>query len=192
MKKQRKKTKMMKNKVVCRFCKKEINKSTAYKKNETDRNYYCNEEHWQLSQDKIKYKPNKTKSNGEDNPRRLLLDYIQEIYVNNGWDKHDINWKLITSRIKNIMDEDSSITYGGIQYTLWYCKEIKELDLFSDKSNSIIWCVPFNYQEAQKYYLQTEELEDEINNWSFESEPVIIKQVKEIKHFKKISIDNLI
>ena len=181
------------SKVICRFCKKEIDKESAFKKNATDRNYYCNVEHWQASQDKIKYKPKKVNSQGEDNPRRLLLDYIQEIYVNNGLDKHDINWKLITSVLKNMMDEDKTITYGGIQYTLWYCKEIKGIDLFSDKSNSIIWCVPFYYLEAQKYYTDTDELETKISNWEFKDIPVVVKQQTSInRKFKPIPIDNLI
>lgn len=185
---------MKNNTVICRFCKKEINKTTAFKKNETDRNYYCNEQHWQASQDKIKYKPNRMKSNGEENPRRLLLDYIQSIYVLNGIDKHDINWKLITSVLKNMMEENSDLTYGGIQYTLWYCKEIKELNLFGDKSNTVLWAVPFYYMEAQKYYNETEEIENKIADWDFDKEkPIIVKQnKKEIKHFKKINIDNLI
>lgn len=179
--------------MICRFCKKEIPKGTEFKKNSTDRNYYCNEEHWQLSQDKKKYKPQKKTNAGDDNPRRLFLDYIQEIYVNNGWDKHDINWKLITSIIKNLMDEDKSITYGGMRYTLWYCKEIKELDLFSDKSKSIIWCIPFYYSEAQKYYEQTEQLELEVKKFDLKDNEKIVKNsVNKIRHLKKIPIDNLI
>ena len=184
---------MNKNTVICRFCKKEIDKSTAYKKNSSDRNYYCNIEHWQASQDKIKYKPKKITSQGEVNPRRLLLDYIQEIYVNNGTDKHNINWKLITSVLKNMMEENVDLTYGGIQYTLWYIKEIKELNLFGDKSNTILWAVPFYYMEAQNYYNETESIENKIDEWEFNDKSLIIKQSKNInKNFKSIPIDNLI
>lgn len=179
--------------MICRFCKKEIPKGTEYKRNPTDRTYYCNIDHWQASQDKIKYKPKKKTNTGEDNPRRLFLDYIQELYINNGWDKHDINWKLITSIIKNIMDEDNTITYGGMKYTLWYCKEIKEIDLFSDKSNSVMWAIPFYYQEAQKYYEQTEKVEEEIENYNFENTEKIVKNsVNKIRPLRKIPIDNLI
>ena len=70
--------------------------------------------------DKNKYKSPRKKSDGTENLRRKLTDYIQELYINQGYDKHDIDWKLITAQIKNFMKDDSSITYSGIKYTLWY------------------------------------------------------------------------
>lgn len=180
--------------MICRFCKQQIPKGTEYKNSPNDRSYYCNVEHWRLSQEKKLYKPKKVTNDGNINPRRQLLDYIQELYVNQGYEKHTINWKLITAVLKNQMEENKDMTLGGIQYTLWYCKEIKQLDLFGDKSNTVLWCVPFNYSEAQDYYLQTAELEDAINNFEFNETSIIVKKSinKPSKKFKKISIDDLV
>ena len=63
--------------MICRFCKKEIPKGTEYKNSPNERSYYCSKEHWQLSQEKKRYKPKKTTNEGNINPRRQLLDYIQ-------------------------------------------------------------------------------------------------------------------
>lgn len=172
----------------CRFCKKEIVQSSAY--NPQPRMYYCNEEHYELQKNKEKYKPKKTKPNGEVNDRKLLLDYIQELYIEQGYDKHFINWSLITSVLKNIMEEDKSITYGGILYTLWYCKEIERIDLFSDKSHSVLWCVPFNYLNAQIYYNQTVNIAESISNYK-EEEVVIHKSNRKRKFHTKLNITQI-
>ena len=180
--------------MICRFCKQEIPKGTEYKNKPTDRSYYCNYEHWVASQNKIKYKPKKTLKDGDMNPRRQLLDYIQQLYVEQGYEKHTINWKLITAVLKNQMDENKDMTLGGIQYTLWYRKEIKQLDLFGDKSNSVLWCVPFNYLDALNYYNQTEEINSSIETFDFNEEPIIIKKSinKKNKLKKYIAMENII
>ena len=52
---------------------------------------------------------------------------IQQIYINEGYDKSEINWKLITAILKKLLEDN--MCYSGIIYTLWYCKEIINIDL---------------------------------------------------------------
>ena len=176
--------------VKCRFCKKIISKSQAYKVG--DRTYYCDEKCYKKQQDKNKYKAPKIKSDGTDNPRRMLTDYIQELYVNQGYDKHDIDWKFITAQIKNFMKEDKSITYGGIKYTLQYLVNIEDKNLFdSDNFNgSILNLVPTNYMKAKKYCEEMIRLKKEIENFQFEDKVVTIhRSFDNIKKRKMLTFD---
>lgn len=163
----------------CRFCKAEIKpKQICYIDSSSGKNkvYYCNEEHYKLQQDKTKYKPKKELSNGESNPRRDLLDYIQEIMVDNGYDKHFINWKLITSMIKNMLDENKDMKYTGMKYCLWYMKEIANVNLFSEQSNTVISLLPFYYDESKQYFIQSKSINDMVNEFEFEEKIVVINK----------------
>jgi len=68
--------------VKCRFCKKIIPKAQAYKVGA--QTYYCDEECYKKQMDKNKYKSPRKKSDGTENLRRKLTDYIQELYINQG------------------------------------------------------------------------------------------------------------
>lgn len=179
-------------KMICRFCKKEIDKSIAYKHNNTDKAYYCNYEHWKMQQEKSKYKPKKTKKNGEPNERRELTDLIMSYYIEQGIEKHTINWSIETARIKNILDEHKDWLMTGLTYTLKYMHDIEEVNLFSEQTNCIMALVPFYYVKAMEYYNETTEIEDAINNFNFSEKVIKIKKGKH-KHnkFKEINIDNL-
>lgn len=162
----------------CQYCKQEIKGSDNYYIDSSGKRnvYYCNKEHFQLQKDKIKYKPKKELPTGEPNPRRDLLDYIQEIYVENGYDKHFINWKLITSIIKNQMEENKDMKYTGMKYCLWYMKEIANVNLFDEQSNTIISLLPFYYEESKQYYIQSKEISDMVDEFKFEDETIVINK----------------
>lgn len=160
--------------VKCRFCKKEITKEGAYSVQQGQ--YYCSEEHYELQQNKIKYKAPKVKYDGEPNDRRLLTDYIQEIFVDNGWDKHDINWTLITAQIKNIQKENPKLNNNWIRYCLWYMRVIKGQNFFDENFNgSILNLVPFVYLEAYDYWKETKNLKYKIEDFKFTDNTVIKK-----------------
>lgn len=97
----------------CRNCGKEIDRNNCYKFNE--RSYYCNEDCYneKFEKNKQKYKPAKEKPVGVDNPRRLYSDYIQSVYMENGYDKKQIPWELIFSQTKNLMKEHEVWKYEG-------------------------------------------------------------------------------
>ena len=86
----------------CRCCGKEIDKETAYKVGKAS--YYCNEQCYSVTmakrnKNKVKYEPQ------ESTDRRDYTDYIQKIYLDNGYDKSEIPWALIGAQTKNILSE---------------------------------------------------------------------------------------
>lgn len=164
-------------KVKCRFCKKEIDKSTAYSV-ELGR-YYCSKEHKILQDNKTKYKAPKTNTDGEPNERRMLTDYIQEQFVNQGWDKHDINWTLMTAQIKNMQKENPKLTYNWIRYCLWYLIEIKQQNLFNEEFNgSILNLVPFVFLEAYNYNKETRVIKAKIQDYKEDTERKVVIRTK--------------
>lgn len=176
-------------KVTCRFCKKQLDKDSAYCP--SPKMYYCNEDHYTKQLNKIKYKPKKTKSNGEPNDRREFTDYVQDIYVKQGYDKHYIPWQMLMSQSSNILKEHKSWTYTTLGYILYYMYEVIELNLFAEDSNgSILSLLPYYGLEAEKYFNQKAEVENAINNYDF-NEPIVVKKIKHpTKRIQKISFDN--
>ena len=163
--------------VKCRFCKKEIDKNTAYSV-ELGR-YYCSKEHKILQDNKTKYKAPKTNIDGEPNERRMLTDYIQEQFVNQGWDKHDINWTLMTAQIKNMQKENPKLTYNWIRYCLWYLIEIKQQNLFNEEFNgSILNLVPFVFLEAYNYNKETRVIKEKIQDYKEDTERKVVIRTK--------------
>lgn len=179
----------------CRNCGKEIDKEHCYKINE--RSYYCNEECYneKFEKNKAKYKPVKEKPIGTENPRRLFTDYIQKIYMENGYEKNKIGWEIITAQIKNMMaqPEHELWKYEGMQYVLWYMYEIIGVNLFAEESNgSIITLLPFYYQEAQDFYYKVQEISDLVDKFEFEDKEIIVKKSREVKSkYKEISMEDL-
>lgn len=175
---------------VCRNCGSEINKEIAYKVGKSS--YYCNEECYnkkmrQRSYNKKKYKPK------EDTPRRELTDYIQKIYLDNGYDKSEINWTLIMSQVKNILESHEVWKYETIQYILYYMYEIEEVNLFDEKSNdSILSLVPFYGMKAEQYFYEESELNDVIDGFDFEQKKIVIKKnTRPNKKIKQIDLTTL-
>lgn len=180
---------------ICRNCGKEIDRNNCYKFGKTS--YYCNEDCYneKFEKNKQKYKPVKEKPVGTPNPRRLFLDYIQEIYLDNGYDKRQINWETLTAQIKNMMaqTEHEVWKYEGMQYVLWYMYEIVNINLFAPESNgSIITLLPYYYQEAQDFFYKTEEIRELVDNFEFEDKEVVIKKSRTDKNrYKEINMEDL-
>lgn len=178
--------------VICKFCKAKIDRDSAY--SPCPKSYYCNEEHYKLQENKIKYKPQKIKNNGEPNDRRELTDYIQKIYIEHGYDKHFIPWQMLMSQVSNILKENKKWSYTTLQYILFYMYEILEINLFSEESNgSILSLVPYYGLDAERYYNQCLKIEENSENFEF-TDAITIKKKKyngENKRYKHISIDKL-
>ena len=49
-----------------------------------------------------------------------LLEYIQSLYIQQGYDKQQIPFKVITAQIKQIMTEDKTLTYAKLSYIIKY------------------------------------------------------------------------
>lgn len=174
----------------CRYCDKQLDKDTAYKVGKAS--YYCNEECY----NKVMAKRNKAKAKYElkENSDRLeYTDYIQRIYLENGYDKSEINWTLLMSQTKNILQEHEVWSYITLHYILYYMYEVLELNLFSEESNgSILSLLPFYGLEAEKYFNQTKEIEKSINEFDFTDNEIVIKKSCGGKKKKYIDIGSLI
>jgi hypothetical protein len=141
-------------------------------------------------------KRNKAKSKYEpqlETERKNLTNYIQSIYVQQGFDKSEIPWQLLMSMVKNILSEHPKWSYFTIQYVLYYMYEVLELNLFAEESNgSILSLLPFYGIEAEKYYNQTVEIEKAVEDFKFSEDKVIMKKTDNKKKYKMIDIGGLI
>ena len=194
----------------CKYCKKEIkDKSSAYLYQKTESSpklYFCDESEFNMymaEEDRVKiekkkrYKPTKTKVDGTPNPRRLLTDEIQRLYLEQGFDNSDIPWTLITSAMKNIMDNNKDYqgkeySYGGIKYCLWYMKEIEEVNMFDEMSNTILGLVPFYYDKSKKYWFQCDEIKKMVEEFEFDDKVIVVKKnTNKVNKWKEIPLDSL-
>ena len=105
-----------------------------------------------------------------------LTDYIQLLYVNQSYDKKDINWAILTAQIKNMMSDDKSLTYAQLKYILWYMVEILELNLFNEEFNgSILNLVPYYIQEAKEFCLKCKDIRESVKGFDFTDEIRIVR-----------------
>ena len=183
--------------VKCKYCGKQIAKDNAYKI--ADRQYYCNKTCYDDKQrskidngktNKIKYKPQ------EGTERREFTDYIQMIYINSGWNKYSINWSMVCSQASNILNEHPKWTYDTLLYILQYMNEVLGLQLVTKESNySPLSLVPFYATEAEEYFIQTQDIEDKINSFDFNTEVKIVKNINrqyKKNNYNKINIENIL
>ena len=139
------------------------------------------------NKNKVKYEPK------ENTDRRDYTDYIQKIYLDNGYDKSEIPWALIGAQTKNILSEHEIWSYATLQYILYYMYEVLELNLFTEESNgSILSLLPFYGIEAEKYFNQTKEIEKSIDEFDFIDNEIVIKKNCGGKKKKYIDIGGLI
>lgn len=162
----------------CKNCKREIINApfTKVLVGQKRKSSFCNEEC---------YNQFISKDNTDNNPRRKLTDYIQELYVKNGYKKEYINWALISKQIKNI-EKDLNINDNWIRYCLWYLVEIKEQSLFDEKyDGSILNLVPYSYVEARKYWEDIQRIKNAFDKIDFEDNTIDFRKAKFSKLNKK-------
>ena len=170
--------------VKCKQCGKEIDKSKSIKVSE--RGYCCCQECAELYNNKKNTKKKNYKST-KGSEREKCTDYIQSLYIEQGYDKQSINWTIIGSQLSNLLKENPTWKYSTIKYTLWYMKEIKEVNLFDASQGSILNLVPFYIEESKEYYFNCIEIEKELEDFDFDNEKSIIIH----KHYEnKLNIPN--
>lgn len=174
----------------CRNCKKEIERDTAYKVGKAS--YYCDENCYnetitKRNKNKVKYEP------AELSERRDFTDYVQSIYLDNGYDKSEINWTILMAQTKSALQEHPQWSYVTLQYILQYMYEIKQVNLFAEESNgSILSLLPFYGIEAEKYFRQSQEVDNAIKQFDFNDKEIIIKKNCNCKKKKYIDLSSLI
>lgn len=143
------------NNVICRNCKKSIDKSIAIAHPTKQRLYFCCED-CLAEYDSKAVVVNKDEQIPD--PRRALTDYIQQQYYAQGITcNDDIDWGRIGAQLQQLNNEDYIDT--GIQYTLYYYCEILGNNL--PDSYFLKYIIHTNYKAAQNYFTQTEKLEQE-------------------------------
>ena len=55
---------------------------------------------------------------------------------------NQINWAMLTSQIKNMLDVNKDWNYSTIKYTLWYMCEIAHVNLFPIKQRKCAFSYP--------------------------------------------------
>ena len=178
--------------VKCRYCKKEINKNTAY--SPRSGMYYCNENHYLSAIEKKKNTTKHSYKSAEGTDRRAYTDAIQDLYVNMyGWNKKAIKWQILMSQTSNLLKANPTWTYDTILYIIWYMQEILELTLISKESNwSPLSLVDYYALEAEQFYNECCEIQKSVENYAIEEKNIIIKSKgnKKVK-YKPINMEDL-
>lgn len=172
---------MKKDKCICKYCSKEIDKEIAYSPKKGQ--YYCTENHYLSALEKKKNNTKHSYKSAEGTDRRAYSDAIQDLYVNKyGWDKKKINWQIIFSMTNNLLKNNPTWTYETILYIIWYMQEILGLNLICRESNwSPLSLVDYYALEAEQYYQECSEVEQSITDYNFEDKDIIIKGTKNKK-----------
>lgn len=82
----------------------------------------------------------KGKKTQEQIDKKELADYFASIC------SCDMNYAIFYTQLKKIMEDNPNITYKGLKYTLWYCKEHQNMSITS------IGIAPYYYNEAKEYH----------------------------------------
>ena len=119
-----------------------------------------------------------------------LLDYIQSLYLSQGYSKPQIPFKVITAQIKQIMTEDKTLTYAQLSYILKYMVEILELNLFNEEFNgSILNLVPYYINEAKEFCIKCKDIRKLANEFDFEDKVKVVKVGNREKKVEEMSFD---
>jgi len=88
--------------------------------------------------------------------------------------------------------DGKSYTYSGIQYCLGYMKDIEEINLFDEMSNTVLALVPFNYDKSKKYFFQCQAIKKAVANFEFDDNVIVIKKSKNSgNRWKEIDMEDL-
>ena len=173
--------------VKCRYCGKEILKDEAYH-DEGSTMYYCSLLHLNSANQKRLKKEQKNYKSVKGTDRRLVTDYIQAMYRNQGIDDCRIPWDLIGAQMKNLLDEHKDWNYSTLYYVLWYMVEMLDMNLLNDKSHTPLDLLPYYVIEAKEYWQQCQDINEKSNAFEL-SDKVILKATRQKpkSKYKKIT-----
>ena len=111
-----------------------------------------------------------------ENPYNKLLDYIQSLYLSQGYTKQQIPFKVITAQIKQIMTEDKTLNYAKLLYVIKYMVDILEMNLFDDSFNgTILNLVPYYINEAREFCIKCKDIRKMASEFDFEEKVRVVK-----------------
>ena len=116
-----------------------------------------------------------------------LLEYIQSLYIQQGYSKPQIPFKVITAQIKQIMTEDKTLTYSQVSYIIKYMVEILEMNLFDDYFNgTILNLVPYYINDAREFCLKCKEIKKLASEFDFSDDVRVVKVGNRSKKVKEM------
>lgn len=116
-----------------------------------------------------------------------LLAYIQSLYIQQGYDKQQIPFKVITAQIKQIMTEDKTLTYAQVSYIIKYMVETLEMNLFDDSFNgTILNLVPYYINDAREFCLKCKEIKKLASEFDFSDNVRVVKVGNRSKKVKEM------
>ena len=122
-----------------------------------------------------------------ENPYNKLLDYIQSLYLSQGYTKQQIPWKVITAQIKQIMTEDKTLNYAQLKYTLKYMVDILQMNLFDESFNgTILNLVPYYINEAREFCIKCKDIRKMASEFDFEDKVKVVKVGNRSKKVKEM------
>ena len=106
-----------------------------------------------------------------------LCDYINDLYIANGYKKENIPWKILTAQIQQILDNEKEIThYSQYLYILKYMVEILEMNLFDDRfDGSILNLLPFYIQEGISFCLKCKDIRESVKGFDFSDDIRVVR-----------------
>ena len=107
---------------------------------------------------------------------KSLLNYIQSLYLSQGYTKQQIPFKVITAQIKQIMTEDKTLTYAQVSYIIKFMVDILEMNLFDDSFNgTILNLVPYYINEAREFCIKCKDIRKMASEFDFEEKVRVVK-----------------
>ena len=121
---------------------------------------------------------------------KSLLDYIQSLYLSQGYTKQQIPFKVITAQIKQIMSEDKTLNYNQLLYVIKYMVDILEMNLFDDSFNgTILNLVPYYINEAREFCIKCKDIRKMASEFDFEDKVRVVKVGNREKKVEEMSFD---
>ena len=107
---------------------------------------------------------------------KSLLNYIQSLYLSQGYTKQQIPFKVITAQIKQIMTEDKTLNYAQLLYVIKFMIDILEMNLFDDSFNgTILNLVPYYINEAREFCIKCKDIRKLASEFDFEEKIRVVK-----------------
>ena len=133
--------------VVCRYCKKQIEKDNAYSKQKGM--YYCNEQCYIQHQHKKNNTTHKVLNETESVEYRKLTDYIQLRFGT-----QSPTWWSQFTRVTRQLVKNNNMKFSGMLLTLQYY-----YDILNKHSNENVYglqqIIVTYYEEAKNYFIET-------------------------------------
>ena len=131
--------------ITCRVCKTKIDKDSAICLK--PKTYVCCEE---CKEQYISKENNKVNKSKDSQDRQEFIAYLKSMC------NQELNYKIVGSMLKKMMKDNTSFTYNGMKYTLWYIRDVLNINITG------VGIIPYYYDEAKRYYDKKQKMKQAI------------------------------